>query len=183
MARLFLALALACYPFVVYLLLDNVAYPYLVVVFGAVAALRLLFLKHLSSWAVVGGMLCLLVFCVFAFMDPQLTVLKLYPTLINIGAAAYCIYTLIYPPSAIQRLSQLIGMQVDGPAVPYTRRLTMVWTGFFLISAGIATYTALAASTGTWAWYNGLVSYLLIGLLIAGEYPIRLMYQKRHRQN
>lgn len=181
MTRLFLAIVLACYPFVVYLLLDNVAYPYLVLMFGALVALRLYFLSNMSNWIVAGSQLGLALFCAAAIVDPYQTVLKLYPALINLGAAAWCIYTLLNPPSAIQRISQLVGMRVDGPAVPYTRRLTMVWTGFFLVSAAVAGYTALATSTRTWAWYNGLISYLLIGLLIAGEYPVRLLYRKRHR--
>ncbi len=165
----------------VFLLLDNLAPGYLVLIFAVLAGLRLAFIKLESRAVLIAALVGLGLFCALALFDTQLTVLKLYPTLINLGAAIFCIYTLLYPPSVIERISQLVGLQVDGPAVPYTRRLTMVWTGFFVINAGIAAYTALLASTSVWAWYNGLISYLLIGLMFAVEYPVRLLYRKRHR--
>ena len=126
------------------------------------------------------GLAGVVAFCAVALADEQLTVLKCYPVIINLGAAGYFWYTLVNPPSAIARLSRAIGMQVEGPAVPYTHRLTAVWVVFFLVSAAVAAYTALFGSMGVWAWYNGLVSYLLIGLLILGEYPVRLIYRRRH---
>ena len=87
----------------------------------------------------------------------------------------------MHPPSAIERISRLQGMQVEGPAVRYTRGLTMVWVMFFVLNGIAAAYTAVAATTGIWMWYNGLVSYLLIGTLIVAEYPVRVLYRKRHR--
>jgi uncharacterized membrane protein len=71
---------------------------------------------------------------------------------------------------------------VEGPAISYTRRLTMVWIVFFIINALIAAYTAMATSAATWALYNGLISYMLIGLLLIVEYPVRLAYRKRHAE-
>jgi uncharacterized membrane protein len=53
--------------------------------------------------------------------------------------------------------------------VRYTRRLTLVWCNFFFLNGSVAAYTALAASRETWVLYNGLVAYVLIGALLAGE--------------
>jgi uncharacterized membrane protein len=36
------------------------------------------------------------------------------------------------------------------------------------------------ASDKAWALYNGLISYLMIGLLLAGEYLVRLHVQRKH---
>jgi uncharacterized membrane protein len=179
--RIPLALALACYPLLMYFLLDNVAHPYLIGAFGLLVGIRFILIPHLSKPALTGGLLALLLYCGLAVLDPQLSILKLYPMLMNLGIAVYAIYTLVYPPSAIERLSRMMGMQVEGPAIVYTRRLTMVWVAFFVANAGISGYTAIAAPTSTWAWYNGLISYALVGLLIVGEYPVRILYQKRHR--
>lgn len=183
MLRILLALILACYPLLVYFLLENIDSTYLIAAFGILVALRLLLIPGISKALVSGGLLVLASFCVVALLDAQLRLLKLYPVLVNLGIASYAIYTLSHPPSAIERLSRGMGMQVEGPAVVYTRRLTMVWVAFFLINATIAAYTALFAATSLWAWYNGLISYVLIGMLIAGEYPVRLAYQKRHQSN
>jgi uncharacterized membrane protein len=41
-----------------------------------------------------------------------------------------------------------------------------------------ALYTALYASFETWAFYNGLVAYVLIGCLLGGEFWYRHRYLK-----
>jgi uncharacterized membrane protein len=42
----------------------------------------------------------------------------------------------------------------------------------------IACYTAFFTSLETWTLYNGLIAYILMGLLFAGEYVVRLRVQK-----
>ena len=163
-----------------YFLLGNVAHSYLIAAFGLLVGLRLMLIPRLSKLVVASSLVVLFLYCGAALLDPQLDILKLYPVLMNVGVAAYAIYTLVYPPSAIERLSRTIGMQIEGPAIVYTRRLTMIWVAFFIVNASISAYTALAAPISTWAWYNGLISYGLMGLLIIGEYPVRILYQKRH---
>ncbi len=179
--RTVLTLSLACYPFLVYFLFGKIEHPYLIGVFALLIGLRLVFAPGLSKKVIALGAVGLLLFCSAAVMDPELTILKLYPVALNMGAAVFAGYTIIHPPSAIERLSHHMGVDVEGPAVPYTKWLTAVWLMFFVVNGVAAAYTALAASTGVWMWYNGFVSYLLIGLLIVGEYPVRLLYRRRHR--
>lgn len=181
MLRTLIGIGLAGYPLVVYFLLDSVQPVVFIIVFATLVALRLLTFKPLKKYQLGLLLSALIGFCVFAALDPQLRVLKLYPVLINLSAACFGLYTLLYPPSAIERLSTTLGMVVEGAAVPYTRRLTMVWVAFFIANGIAAGYTAIAASTATWAMYNGLLSYVLIGLLIGLEYPVRLRYRKRHK--
>jgi uncharacterized membrane protein len=165
----------------IYWLLGRVDPVWLVGMLGLLLAWRTSTLHSLSRGQLMLVLAAIVVFCLLAVWDQQLRVLKLYPVFINIIAGTYCIYTIVKPPSAIERLSRGLGMSVDGPAIPYTRRLTQVWTVFFICNAGAAVYTAVAASTQTWALYNGLISYLLIGLLLVVEYPIRLAYIRRQR--
>ena len=180
MLRALIGIGLAGYPLVIYFLLDSVQPVVFITIFAALVALRLFTFKPLKKRHLGLLLTGLIGFCAFAALDPQLRVLKLYPVLINLSAAGFAVYTLFYPPSAIERLSTTLGMVVEGPAVPYTRRLTMVWVGFFIANGVAAGYTAIAASTATWALYNGLLSYVFIGLLIGLEYPVRLRYRKRH---
>ena len=46
-----------------------------------------------------------------------------------------------------------------------------------------ALYTALYADMKIWALYNGLIAYLLMGALFAGEYLVRLRVKAREQQS
>jgi len=64
--------------------------------------------------------------------------------------------------------------------VAYTRRVTQVWCGFFVLNGSVALVTALWASDATWALYNGLISYCLMGCLFAGEWLVRRKVKAGH---
>ncbi len=177
--RICLGLLIAAYPLAIYFLIDAIDPLVWVCSLGILFVLRLLSVK-LTLPQLSVALIAILIFCVAAAFDPQLTVLKLYPVIINLTLASYGIYTVVHPPSAIEKFSHWVGMTVEGPAIPYTRRLTLVWVVFFVVNAAVAAYTALWAATEVWAIYNGFISYLLVGLLIILEYPVRLLYRRRH---
>jgi len=58
-------------------------------------------------------------------------------------------------------------------AVRYTRQVTRVWVAFFAFNASVATGLALLAPLSWWTLYTGLIAYLLMGLLFAGEWLVR----------
>nr|WP_255653589.1 MULTISPECIES: hypothetical protein [unclassified Myxococcus] len=106
--------------------------------------------------------------------------LKLYPVLVNSMLLAVFATSLVYPPTVIERLARLREPQLPASGVAYTRRVTQVWCGFFVVNGGIALATALWASDATWALYNGLISYGLMGLLFAGEWLVRRRVRAGH---
>ncbi|MCP5178505.1 MAG: hypothetical protein H6993_10770 [Pseudomonadales bacterium] len=178
-SRLALVLGLMAFPLSVPWLLDRVSPGWIVGVFGLLITLRLLLWRtHPGLRLTV--LLAALLFVAAAVADPALQLFRLYPALVNCALATACAYTLVRPPSAMERLSRAMGMTVSPPGVIYTRRLTAVWLAFFLGNAGISLYTTLFASLDTWALYNGFVSYGLTALLIVGEYPVRRRYQRLH---
>jgi len=61
----------------------------------------------------------------------------------------------------------------------YMRGLTGIWMAFFALNAAFSFYTAMTYSTGAWALYNGVASYLLIGLIVGLEILYRPFYQRR----
>jgi uncharacterized membrane protein len=87
--------------------------------------------------------------------------------------------SLFYPPSVVERLARLQQPDLTPQGIRYTRRVTQVWCGFFIINGSIALVTALWSSFEWWSLYNGLIAYLLMGLLFAGEYLIRRRTQKQ----
>lgn len=176
------ALALLSYPFLVYLLLDRVSPALMIVGLGILGATRIatgssIHHKHRTLLLVL-----LALFCMVAVLDARWEWVKLYPVLVNAAGGAWFVWTLIRPPSAAERLARLANPreQFDRRKSAYTKRVTQVWVVFFLFNGSAAMYTAFAASTGVWTIYNGLISYLLIGLLLGGEYVFRRWYRKRH---
>jgi len=106
--------------------------------------------------------------------------LRFYPALVNGGLLLAFAYSLFFPPSAIERLARRRERDFPPAAVAYTRRVTQMWCGFFAVNGAVACYTALFASLENWTLYNGFVAYLVMGLLLAGEYCVRCVFRRRH---
>jgi uncharacterized membrane protein len=79
----------------------------------------------------------------------------------------------------IERIARIREPNLPDAAVRYTRIVTEVWCLFFVLNA-VALYTALAADIEVWALYNGVIAYVLMGLLFAGEYLVRRRVQRGH---
>ncbi|WP_406662865.1 hypothetical protein [Gallaecimonas sp. GXIMD1310] len=108
--------------------------------------------------------------------------LKLYPVMINLGLLVSFAYSLYQGPSMIERLARLREPDLPASGVAYTRKVTWVWCGFFLINGAIALATALFASQQLWTLYNGVVSYVLIGCLFAGEWCYRQWFIRSNKR-
>ena len=106
--------------------------------------------------------------------------LKLYPVLMSVGALIIFATTLIKPPSMIERFARLVEPDLPASGVIWTKNVTIVWCGFFILNACIALYTVLFSSTQMWVLYNGFISYLLMGLLFAGEFVLRKIHQAKN---
>jgi uncharacterized membrane protein len=107
--------------------------------------------------------------------------LKLYPVIVNATLLGVFAYSLMKPPTAIERLARMRDPQLPATAIGYTRRVTQLWCLFFAVNGVIAFYTALYASSALWSFYNGFVAYILVGLLFAGEYCVRRRVMGRQR--
>ena len=105
--------------------------------------------------------------------------LKLYPSLISLSLLVVFGYSLWQPQTMIERIARITEPDLSAAGVRYTRRVTCVWCGFFVINGSIALYTSLYTSMEIWTFYNGLLSYLLIGALFATEYSVRMILRRR----
>jgi uncharacterized membrane protein len=109
--------------------------------------------------------------------------LKLYPVVVNVSLLALFAATLFRPPSMIERFARLqakaTGTTLPAHVPAYTRKVTMVWCGFFVVNSSIATATALFADEKTWAVYNGGISYALMGALFIVELAVRQIVKRR----
>jgi uncharacterized membrane protein len=133
--------------------------------------------KHWSTPMLVIG----IGFAGLAMWSNQLLTLRYYPVLMSILSLIIFSWTLFYPPTLIERLARLQHPDLPATGVIYTRRVTQVWCGFFIVNGLIAFATARWASMEIWSLYNGLIAYVLMGLLFAGEYLVRIKTQKHAR--
>jgi uncharacterized membrane protein len=111
-----------------------------------------------------------------AVFDSELLV-RIYPAIVNLMMLSVFGWSMINPPTFIERMIRARDMPMGPGAEIYLFYLSGVWCGFFVINAGIAAYTAWASSLETWALYNGLIVYLIIGILFLGEWPVRRYYK------
>lgn len=110
----------------------------------------------------------------------ELLAIRFYPVIVSLTMGAVFTVTLFTDRPMVERLARLKMPDLDAYSIAYTRKLTKVWIGFFAVNAMIATWTALYASMEIWTLYNGFLSYVLIGILFIGEWPVRRILRARH---
>lgn len=118
-------------------------------------------------------LIALLALCVVTFATNSEALLRLYPAAMAFGVLALFALTLSHPPSMIERFARLRQPNLPPEGVAYTRRVTIVWCGFLTLNGLFATWTAFYASREVWLLYNGLLIYVLMGLLFVGEWLYR----------
>jgi uncharacterized membrane protein len=174
-----LVLALtAAYPLIVYLSLGHIEPRYLALLLLALGALRLLAGGAQVVQARWVAAVALLLAGSTALLNLSLP-LKLYPVLVNFALLAVFGLSLWRGPTVVERIARLQDPDLDARGQAYTRRVTQVWCGFFLLNGGLSLATALWASEKVWALYNGLIAYGLIGTLMAGEWLVRRQLRAR----
>ena len=172
------AIGLILYPFLVGYSLANGQYigvSCLLIVFGVI---RLLSKGNALLWPLTG----------FAILCGGLSLvlkdhawLKLYPVFMSVGALIIFAMTLVKPTTMIERFARLAEPNLPPEGVIWTKKVTIVWCGFFVVNAVIALVTVLFTSTKIWVLYNGFISYLLMGVLLLGEYFLRRRQQRLHQ--
>ncbi|MDY0745029.1 hypothetical protein SNE35_10945 [Paucibacter sp. R3-3] len=167
----------AAYPLLVFFGLGHFEPRWLALMLAALAVVRALGSRDRFWWWAAGA--GLLLAAVSALANEALP-LKLYPVLVNTVLLTVFGASLRHPPSMIERLARLREPALDAHGVAYTRRVTQVWCAFFIANGAIALGTALWASDKTWALYNGLIAYVLIGALMGGEWLVRRRVRARH---
>lgn len=180
-ALLFGAL-LVLYPAAIYFGLQYLQPRLLGLLLGLLLALRWWTLRHrLQAGAarnlvpvLLAGGLCALV----AMAVDSTEALRMLPVAVALISLLTFGYTLLRPPSMIERFARVFEPAPGPAAIRYMRRVTQVWCLFFLCNGGVALYTALYSSLAFWTLYNGLIAYVLMGLVFAIEYGVRQVVRR-----
>lgn len=164
------------YPLAVYFGLLHLGVAPVAMLLAILGLLRMWSTRRTAMWPLaVLALLC----GVLSLLFKSEAWLKLYPVAMNAGALGIFAVTLLNPPSFIERLARLMEPDLPESGVRWTRRVTEVWCVFFVLNGSIALYTALYCSMQTWALYNGLIAYVLMGVLLGGEFVLRRIYRQQ----
>lgn len=101
---------------------------------------------------------------------------RLYPALMATLAFTVFAVSLRKTP-LVEIIARRMGEELDAQGVAYCRRVTVIWTVFLAVHLSVTVATVFATHE-IWAVYNGLVAYLLMGALFAGEW----LYRRRFRR-
>jgi len=126
-------------------------------------------------FGLMGGIVLLAV----AVATGDKTMTLMYPTLVNASLMSLFAVTLWRPPSLAERLARMRGMEVSAEGVAYTRWVTGIWAMFFLVNGSIAGALALRGDIAIWAFYTGVLGYVMAGVLMVAELVFRRFYKAR----
>ncbi|MDO1509336.1 MULTISPECIES: hypothetical protein [unclassified Neisseria] len=101
-----------------------------------------------------------------------------YPVAVSALMLAVFGGSLFAKQTLIERLARLQHPDLPSEGVRHTRRVTQIWCGFFILNGSIAALLVYIEKFDWWALYTGIVSYVLMGLLFAGEWVYRKVVLK-----
>ena len=106
-----------------------------------------------------------------------------YPVVINLTMLALFSYSLHTGPCMIERLARLKEPDLPDEAIPYLKKshptlvrlIYLKWLQWRLIPLALP-------SLATWTLYNGLIAYVLMGLLLGGNGYIAALVEENMTQ-
>lgn len=178
--RYLIAIMLFCYPFILYWGIEHGYLRWVMGILIIVLLLRLIALpnalKQLQGLTkLITGLGILLITA--SWLLNQYQWMLYYPVIVNLAMLSLFSYSLYKPPSIITRLAMLKHPKLSLAGRKYTNNVTRVWVIFFSFNGAVALLTCLAGNMQWWTLYNGFISYLLIALVMGGEWLIR---QSKH---
>ncbi len=175
-------LLIILYPLILFLGLKhwsiNTIAPLLLVIFS----LRFFLIKNklaLLAWFSKAVTFFVLVLVLSGWILKNNGLLLFYPVTMNAVMLILFAYSLWSPPSVIERLARLQEPDLPEEGVQYTKKVTFIWCLFFVVNGSIALWTCLKNDMALWTLYNGVISYILMGLLFAGEWIVRKWVQTK----
>ncbi|HHJ19136.1 MAG TPA: hypothetical protein ENJ84_04820 [Gammaproteobacteria bacterium] len=160
-----ISLVIAGYPLIVYYLLSH-DLPWL----GSILVLGIVIwkIKNREYWLQwVTGLL--VIASAAGYLLGPVFISKLAPLLIHLSLF-YLFWSSLKTTPLIEQYARLDFPELPPGIAEYCRQLTLVWSGFFAVNILICIWFAIHSDDQLWALYNGLIIYLLIGLLVIGEY-------------
>jgi len=182
MKNALLALLLLTYPVIVYFGLQYLEPGVLAALFAIIFIFRHLNHSKNKKGSKIPHLHILLIavlsLLAYSSIANSALALKFYPVVVSLSFLSIFSYSLYKPPSVVEMIARL-HENLDEQGIKYTRKVTQVWCVFFIINALIATWTIFHDNEQVWLAYNGLISYMLMALLMAGEFVVRFFVKRK----
>ncbi|AKX59616.1 hypothetical protein AKN88_06510 [Thiopseudomonas alkaliphila] len=159
------------YPLIVYFGLQYFSPVVIALVIAGVWGTRLVLTQQPSYQRLIG--VAVLLFCAVVIWQKEQSWLLWYPVIINSLLAVFFANSLIHGTPIIERLARLTEPDLPPSGIIYTRKVTQVWLVFFIVNGLVAAILTVLAPLSWWTLYNGLIAYVLMGCLMAGEWFVR----------
>ncbi|HEY0290061.1 MAG TPA: hypothetical protein VGC62_24145 [Pseudomonas sp.] len=166
-----LVLAGVLYPFAVYFGIGHFSPWQFALLLGALWAARALTAERRPGSLTMA--LVALGFCLLLGILDSRSLLRWYPVLISGFMLSLFGLSLVRGMPLVERLARMTDPDLPQRAIHYTRQVTQVWCGFFLLNGLLAAALTLWAPLAWWTLYTGLIAYGLMGILFAGEWLLR----------
>ncbi len=179
-------LTLVIYPFIIYLGLEALPVKAIALFMMAMFVLRLLvtrggeagfYQRKVLRRMIIPGALCGLGLSLFSLIMNSDQALLFYPVFISATGLLVFGWSLYRPPSMIECFARMLDRNFPGEkpdeAIAYTRAVTGIWCVFFVVNGAVALWTAINSDRAFWVFYNGFLSYVLMGTLLGGEWLYR----------
>jgi uncharacterized membrane protein len=111
-------------------------------------------------------------------------ILKIYPALADLVYLVIMGTSIFIPPPMVFYFINMFDKTIKEHIEPgffeqYCRKAAIIWCVFFVFDGVVALATVYWASDIVWVIYNCGISYVLMGLIFAGEYFILKMTEKK----
>ncbi|MDU8924499.1 hypothetical protein RYD26_06180 [Pasteurellaceae bacterium LIM206] len=165
---LFLIFSLA-YPFAVYFGQSFFSFRNLMSMMLLLWLLRGWVLKK-SNQKIINYVVC--TFFIIALFANNEKMAYWYPVVIN--GLFFCIFwiSLFSRQNIIEKIARVKQPDLPPKGVIYTRKIVKLWLVFFVVNASIS-ILLIYVDLDFWIVYTGIISYLLMGILLAGEWLYR----------
>jgi len=170
--RFFFGIFVVAYPFAVfYALKQEIATRFIGLVLLVLVSFS--FLRNKNKYIFILGLV--LSFLVILFN--QDVFLKLYPVLMNLGLGCIFALSLRKTPVITQFAQKMQKRPLNTKTIIYTKHATIAWAIFMFVNT-VLSFITVFLSDRIWVLYNGFISYILIGIMMLGEYIVRKRKEK-----
>ena len=161
------------YPFLIYYLLSNISSFHVI----SLILLLVVVINFLKIKSIIILFIGLILTLFLSFTNNEIF-LKIYPVCMNLIVSLAFLGSLLKTP-LITLFAQKLKYEITDDDLSYTRKATIAW-GVFMFLIMILSLITVFMSDFTWALFNGLIAYILIGLMFIIEYIVRTRIRKNH---
>ncbi|EGV05009.1 hypothetical protein HMPREF9952_0569 [Haemophilus pittmaniae HK 85] len=81
--------------------------------------------------------------------------------------------------TVVERLARIQEPNLSSAGIRYTRKVTILWCSFFIFNMFVVAVALLLGQYRFWALYSGVISYILLGILMSGEWLVRQRVKRK----